>query len=251
MSELALITAQGAVGTLTLNRPEARNAFSLELLDALHARIDELGDRTDLSVLVITGAGKSFGAGMDLKAVLDIPGMPTRMLHRLSSLLVKIRALPMVCVASVNGAAIGGGCGLAVACDIAITHADAKLGFPEVDLGVCPAVVSPWLVRKIGAGAARRVLLTGGLMNGTQSTQVGITDHVTESREALDAFVVEHAARLAKGGPAALRSTKNLLNQLDGSLDAGLATQAADLSAKVFESAEALAMLRAKFNAKS
>lgn len=251
MSELATITTSGPIGTLMLRRPDARNALSLDLLDALHAKVDELGARTDLSVLVVTGEGKSFCAGMDLKAVLEIPGMPAKLLHHLARLLVKLRALPMVCVASVNGAAIGGGCGLAVACDLAITHADAKLGFPEVDLGVCPAVVTPWLVRKIGAGPARRVLLTGGLLTGDESTRLGITDLVTPSRDTLEAFVAQHAARLAKGGPPALRSTKNLLNRLDGSLDAELATTAADLSAKVIETPEALAMIRSKFNPKS
>lgn len=250
MSELALITSSGNVGTLTLNRPDARNALSFDLLDALHARADELAKRTDLSILTITGEGKAFCAGMDLKAVLGVPGSPAKLLHSLADLLMKIRALPMVCVAKVNGAAIGGGCGLAVACDIALTHDDAKLGFPEVDLGICPAVISPWLVRKIGAGPTRRVLLTGGLLSGSQAATTGIVDQSLASREALDAYAAEHTTRLAKGGAPALRAAKDLLNQLDGSNDKKLSDAAAALSARVLDTPEAMALLKAKFNTK-
>jgi enoyl-CoA hydratase/carnithine racemase len=120
------------------------------------------------------------------------------------------------------------------------------MGYPEVDLGVCPAVVAPWLVRKIGAGAARRVLLSGGLMSGRQAFELGMVDHLTESVEALDAATETLATRLATGGPHALRATKDLLNRLDGSLDASTVKQGADLSAKVVVMEETRAMLRAK-----
>src|SRR5262249_4851454 len=135
---------------------------------------------------------------------------------------------------------------LATVCDIAITHADSKMGFPEVDLGVCPAVVAPWLVRRVGAGRARHILLSGGLMTGQRAFEVGIVNQVVPTREDLDKAVEEAAARLATGGPNALRATKALLNEIDGSLDLEIGKKAAELSARVLAMPEARAMLEAK-----
>ncbi len=241
---LVTLDVNGRLATLTLNRPEARNALSIALLDALHAALDQLASSPGVSVLVVTGAGKSFCAGMDLKAVLGDPDAPLQLLSKLADACLKLRALPMVAVAKVNGAAIGGGCGLTCVCDLSITHADSKMGFPEVDLGVCPAVVAPWLVRKIGAGKARRVLLQGGLLTGQQAFEMGIVDQAVASAADLDAAVASVTDRLTKGGPAALAATKGLLNRLDGSLDATLARQGAEISARVLETPEAQAMLR-------
>jgi methylglutaconyl-CoA hydratase len=253
MPELAELSFKPPIATLTLNRPEARNALSIDLLEALHARVDELAARTsaagDIHIVVLTGAGKSFSAGMDLKQVLGTPGAPLRLLSLLGEFTLKLRSLSAVTLASINGAAIGGGCGLATVCDLAITHADSKMGFPEVDLGVCPAVVAPWLVRKIGPGPARAVLLRGGLMSGREALSLGIVDHCVEMRDELDAAAGALAQRLAGGGPNALRATKGLLNDLDGSLDAALARRAAELSAGVLATPEAQAMLRAKLGA--
>ena len=86
-------------------------------------------------------------------------------------------------VAKVNGAAIGGGCGLACVCDLAVTHADARLGFPEVDLGLCPAVVAPWVVKKIGQGPARAMLLRGGVMTGEEAYSRGLVDVLADDRD--------------------------------------------------------------------
>lgn len=246
MSALATLTHSGRIGTLTLNRPDARNSISLDLLDALSAKMSELEKRNDLSVLILTGEGKAFCAGMDLKAVLSDAALPLKLLSGLAAFCHRLRQLPMVTLAKVNGAAIGGGCGLATVCDIAITHADSKMGFPEVDLGVCPAVVAPWLVRKVGAGRARHILLSGGLMSGQRAFEVGIVNQVVPTREELDKAVEEAAARLATGGPNALRATKALLNELDGSQDQEIGKKAAELSARVLATPEARAMLEAK-----
>lgn len=243
---LATITFDGRIATLTLARPEARNALSLELLQDLHTCMDEAAAKSGVTAMVLTGAGKSFCAGMDLRAVLEDPAAAGVLLHSLADLTMKLRHLPMVTLAKVNGAAIGGGCGLACVCDIAITHEDSKMGYPEVDLGVCPAVVAPWLVRKIGAGAARRVLLSGGLMSGREAYEIGMVDHLVATGAELDAAAAEMAKRLATGGPHALRATKGLLNELDGSMDTGVVKRGADLSAKVVMMEETLAALRAK-----
>jgi len=245
MTDLATLAVDGPVATLTMNRPDARNAMSLPLLDALAARLDELPDGPH--VLVLTGAGKAFCAGMDLKSVLGDETAPPKLLHGIARLTTRLRTLPMVVLAKVNGAAIGGGCGLACACDIVVSHADAKLGFPEVDLGVCPAVVAPVLVRKIGAGRARAILLRGGLMDGAKAHEAGIVDELSPTRDDLDAVCDSIVDRLAAGGAHAVAATKQLLTELDGSGDEELATRGAELSAAVLATPEARDRLAARF----
>lgn len=246
MSELALLQIDGAAATLTLNRPDARNALSIELLAAAHERIDEL-DRLGEgapTVLLVTGAGKSFCAGMDLKQIVGEAAVARELLSSLARLCDRLRALPSVTIAKVNGAAIGGGCGLSCVCDLSLTHADATLGFPEVDLGLCPAVVAPHLVRKCGAGRARAILLRGGVMSGAEAQAAGIVDEAAPDRAGLDAACDALVARLTSGGPQALRATKRLLNHLDGSLDPALGQRGAAISAEVVGSPEAQAKLR-------
>jgi enoyl-CoA hydratase/carnithine racemase len=246
MSDLTTITNDGPVGTLTLRRPEARNALSIDLLRSLAGSLEALRARTDLRVVVLTGEGRAFCAGMDLRAVLDDPAAPGVLLRALADVTLALRTLPMVTVAQVNGAAIGGGCGLTAVCDLAVTHADSKMGYPEVDLGVCPAVVAPWLVRKIGAGRARRVLLMGGVMSGQEAFGVGMVDRVVPTAGDLVAACRELASRLASGGAEALRATKGLLNELDGSLSREVLHRAAELSARVIARPETAAILRSR-----
>ena len=243
---LATLEYNGPIATLTLNRPESRNALSIDLLASLHHRVDELMGRRDVTVVVLTGAGKSFCAGMDLKAVLGNHDLALSLLSSLGDLTLKLRALPQVLVARVNGAAIGGGCGLTTVCDFAVTHADSVMGFPEVDLGVCPAVVAPWLVRRLGAGKARAVLLQGGTMSGQQAFDLGMVTRAVPTREDLDAAVGELTTRLAQGGADALRATKGLLNDIDGSREAEVVRKGAKLSAEVLSTPEAQARLAAK-----
>lgn len=237
MTELATLDITGPIARLSLNRPEKRNALSLDLLDALHAGVDELA-RRDASVCIVTGAGPTFCAGMDLKAVLKEPGAPLRLLASIAELTLKLRRLPMVTLARVNGAAIGGGCGLVAVCDIAVTHPDAKLGYPEVDLGVCPAVVAPWLVLAVGAGRARRILLQGGTLTGLRAHELGLVAHLVE-KERLDAEVDAMATRLAAAGPQALRATKALLNEIESNRLEELVRNGADISAEVVAGKEA------------
>ena len=254
MSELATLSIDGPTARLTLNRGEQRNAMSVGLLESLHARMDELERESGVVVTVLSGAGRAFCAGMDLKEIVvdaeaggsGDAGLPRRLLESLGRLTLRVRALPSVTVASVNGAAIGGGCGLACVCDLAVTHADAKVGFPEVDLGLCPAVVAPWLVRKIGAGKARAVLLRGGVMSGAEAHAIGFVDHLADDRAHLDEVVDALVERLEQGGQAALAATKGLLNALDGSSDENLILRGAKLSSDVVLSDGAQAVLSAR-----
>jgi methylglutaconyl-CoA hydratase len=246
MPDLVLSTFSDGVLTISLDRPDKRNALSLELIEALRDAVEHAHRCDDVRVVVLTGEGKTFCAGMDLRGVItDVPAM-TNMLRTLALTSLRIRALPVPTIARVNGGAIGGGCGLAVVCDVAITHHDARLGYPEVDLGVCPAVVAPLLIRKIGAGRARAVLLRGGTMSGDEAKAIGMVDMVTDAA-GLDAAVATAAAKFCSGGRRALSVTKNWLNELDGSLDETVALRAAALSAEVIAGSEAQASLRRLF----
>lgn len=245
-NNLCLLEFDDAVATLTLNRPDARNALSIDLLDALNARLDELAQMDSVNVVILAGAGRAFCAGMDLKAVLDEPGAPAQLLDRIADATLKLRALPMPSIARVNRAAIGGGCGLMCVCDFAVTHADAKIGYPEVDLGVCPAVVAPWLIRKVGAGTARRVLLAGGTMTGERAHELGLITSIVPF-ESLDEQVRNIAERIAAGGPTALRATKNWLNELDGPDLMDQVAKGARISTEVITSEEARACLERAF----
>ena len=245
MTATATLDIEGRVATLTLHREEKRNALSIDLLDALHERVAELKAHPDASVCVLTGAGKSFCAGMDLKAILDTPGAAKVLLESIAEITIELRELPMVVIGRVNGAAIGGGCGLVAVCDIAVTHPEAKLGYPEVDLGVCPAVVAPWLVEAIGAGMARRVLLQGGVMSGERAFELGLVSHLVPKDE-LDDTVAAIANKLAAAGPDALAATKGLLNRLGGEELYANVRKGAAISAAVVEGEEAQTRLRAR-----
>lgn len=259
MAELATLSMDGRVATLAFNRPETHNALSTDLLGAMSARVGEVEAMSARgegpTVVVLTGNGKSFCAGMDLdQVIVDRPenaATPGALLRALADLTLRLRALPAVIVAKVNGPAIGGGCGLTCVADISVTYADNKMGFPEVDLGICPAVVAPWLVRKIGAGRARVVLLSAGVMSGRRAHELGMVDRLVETAGELDGAVAEIVGRLGSGGPMALAATKGLLNDLDGSRDGDLVRRGADLSARVLVSEPAQAALRARRKPKS
>ncbi|MCH2136116.1 MAG: enoyl-CoA hydratase/isomerase family protein [Phycisphaerales bacterium] len=245
MSDLVLVRDQADVVFVELNRPEKRNALSIDLIESLQGALDTI-ERSSARVLVLGGTGASFCAGMDLRGVLDDAQAMGGMLHGLARAMRRIRRLSIPTIARIQGAAVGGGCGLAVVCDLALTHPDAKLGYPEVSLGVCPAVVAPWLVRKIGPGPARAMLLQGGTMSGQSALEHGLVDRVVD-RTDLETTAECMANELAKGGVQAIATTKQWLNELDGSLEDVLLSRAADLSAQVIASEEAQSRLRALF----
>ena len=244
MSDLVLTTIEGGIATLTLNRPDARNALSPELIEAMNAAVESLAHETGrVRVMILAGAGKSFCAGMDLKGVLSDPKKMAEMLRGLSRFSRAVRRLPVPTIARVQGAAVGGGCGLMVVTDFAITHPEAKVGYPEVDLGVCPAVVAPWLIKKIGAGRARAILLAGGTMSGEEGFKVGLATHLIPESQ-LETATIELAGKLLRGGANALAVTKRWLNELDGSMEDAPFEKAAELSAQVIAGEEAQQRLR-------
>ena len=235
---LARLDIDSGLATLTLDRPDKRNALSAELIADLEGLLETISGDDSVRVMILRGEGKSFCAGMDLQGVLDDPAKMAGMLHGLSRAMRAIRRLPVPTIASVQGAAVGGGCGLAVVCDYAFSHPGAKLGYPEVELGVCPAVVAPWLIRRLGSGRARSLLLAGGTMAAEEALEIGLIDQILpaeELSEAIQAF----ASKLAKGGQHAMAITKHWLNELEGSLEDEIFERAAQISADVIAGEEA------------
>ena len=248
MGELVQVSKVDGVATLTLNRPEARNALSYELIEAMNAGLDGIQREAapgsgGARVFILAGAGKSFCAGMDLKGVMSDPRKMGQMLMGLSVFLRRVRRLPIPTIARVQGAAVGGGCGLMVVPDFAFTHPESKVGYPEVDLGVCPAVVAPWLIKKLGAGRARAMLLAGGTMSGQEGFDAGLATHLMP-QDQLESATQEFARKLLAGGPHAMSVTKRWLNELDGSMDDAPLDKAAELSAQVIAGEEAQSRLR-------
>ena len=249
MNELVQInSAHSAAGIIhvSLNRPDARNALNFELIEQLEHAVKTVAANSAARVLVLSGNGKSFCAGMDLRGVLNDAQKMGLMLHGLARVGLALRKLSIPVIAKVQGAAVGGGCGLVVACDFAFTHEQAKLGYPEVDLGVCPAVVAPFLISKVGAGRARALLLAGGLVDGKEAVRIGIATHLVSVDE-LDSAAMNFAQKLSTGGPNAIATTKRWLHELDGLIDESTLSKAADLSAKIIVGNEAQERLRARF----
>ena len=234
------------VATLTMCRAEKRNAMSFGLIEAVRARIEEVRAHKHARALIVRGEGPALCAGMDLKAVLGDPAGSERLLAGIGELTIALFELDAVVVAQVHGAAIGGGCGIVCATDLAVCAESAKLGFPEVDLGLCPAVVSPWVHRTLGAGRARRVLLTGGTMSAREALELGIVHEVVPDGR-LAERTVEVARGVAKGGSRALAATKHLLGELDGERLVELVRRGAGVSAGVLASDEAQARLGSMF----
>lgn len=237
----------GAVIEIRLNRPTARNALNQDILDQLRAGISVAANNSEVRAIILSGEGKAFCAGMDLRAVRNTPERMGDLLMTLSRLMREIRRAPQPTIACVQGAAIGGGCGLMTVCDFSITHASAKIGYPEVDLGVCPAVVAPWLVRRLGAGRARQLLLTGGTIKARDGFQIGLVTHLADLDDLHDE-AMQLARDLAKGGRHAIEVTKNWLNELDGSMEDAILDKAAKLSAEVVQQEEAQTRLARLFD---
>jgi len=239
----------GTIVEIKLNRPDKRNALNQDMLDELTVVIGKVSIRPEVRVIILGGKGKTFSAGMDLKAVSTQPEKMGQLLMTLSRLLRDIRRAPMPFIARVQGAAMGGGCGLMTLCDFAFTHGDSKLGYPEVSLGICPAVVAPWLVSKIGAGKARQILLNGAILTGDEAYEFGLVSHVVDLDD-LHSSVMNYARNLVKGGQNAMAVTKHWLNELDGSFNDEMLDKGAVISAEIVQNDEAQGRLAKMFGNK-
>jgi methylglutaconyl-CoA hydratase len=214
------------VATITLNRAEKRNAISFALVDELLAALDEI-ERSSAQVVILTGAGKAFCAGLDLDELKNLlgktPDENVKDSARMGLIFRRIYDFPLPTIAAVNGAAIAGGTGFATMCDFTLAVPEAKFGYTEVRIGFVPAIVSSMLVWQVGHKIARDLLLTGRMFDAAEAHRYGLVNEVVEP-ERLMARARELAAQLMENSPSSMRATKRLINgfiarQLDQQID--------------------------------
>lgn len=218
MTDVLQVERDGrGVVTLTLDRPEVRNALSPELLTALEEALTNLGDDRSVRVVVLTGSGDVFCAGADLQWMKQGRGKDASAHEADSARLARVfRALdefPVPVVGRMNGHAIAGGTGLMCACDVVVAVESSKMGFTEVRLGIAPSTISRIVLPKIGPSAARRWFLTGALFDADVAATMGLV-HEVVARDDLDGVVDEVVACLLAGAPDAQRRTKALIRRV-------------------------------------
>ena len=225
--ELVVRSDADGVATLELNRPAKRNALSAALVARLTRLLDEAGADPKARVIALTGAGPDFCAGADLGEVAASrdqgPEAGLEDARRLGRVFVRIRRLERPVVAVVTGRALGGGCGLATACDLVLAREDAVFGYPEVRLGFVPALVMSILRRKTGEGTALELLLRGDRFGAAEARSAGLVNRVF-AKDDFAAEVREYLCALAARPPGAVALTKRLFHGLDGvGFDASIA----------------------------
>jgi methylglutaconyl-CoA hydratase len=202
------------VATITLNRPEKRNAISFQLVEELLAALDEI-ERSAAQVAILTGAGKAFCAGMDLDELKSLVGKThdedVKDSARMARIFRRLYDFPLPTIAAVNGAAIAGGTGLATMCDFTLAVPDAKFGYTEVRIGFVPAIVSSILVWQVGHKIARDLLLTGRTFDAAEAHRYGLVNEVVEPERLMER-TRELATELMQNSPSSLRATKKLIN---------------------------------------
>ena len=217
-SEILTYEVVAGVATLTLNRPEKRNALNGELVEALGQGLARAGADEETRVVVITGAGKDFCAGADLAELERISRMsPEENLadaRSLGAIIVAIRRLSKPVVAVVRGRALAGGCGLATACDLVLAHEAAGFGYPEVHLGFVPAMVMAVLRRKVTEGRAFELVARGHRIDAAEARRVGLANEVFPD-QSFDGDVAAYLGELTSKPASALAMTKELLYGLD------------------------------------
>ena len=244
------VRRDGPVEYLTLNRPDVRNAFNEQVISELTAWASAAhadAERGTLRVAVLAGAGKTFSAGADVtwmsKTVAYTEEENVRDATAMSRMFSALDELPMPLIGRVQGAALGGGAGLAAVCDIVVAAEDAVFGFTEVKLGILPAVISPFALAKVGRSAARELFLTGARFPASRAREIGLVHAVVPAAD-LDATVAGYVVELLSAGPHAVAAAKALIRTVwDRPADATAITARAIASRRV--SAEGQEGLRA------
>jgi methylglutaconyl-CoA hydratase len=215
------IDRHGPVERVTLNRPDVRNAFNEHVIADLHAWARQAQDDRALRVVVVAGAGKVFSAGADAAWMAKMADYSRddnlRDARMAAEMFLAINNLPAIVVARIQGAALGGGSGLAAVCDYVVTESDAIFGFTETKLGILPAMISPYVLQKIGASAARDLFLTGRRFDANKAQAIGLVHEVVAATD-LDAAVDRYVAEALSASPTAVARAKGLIQQVVGKL---------------------------------
>lgn len=246
-TETLHLREEGFVLHVTLNRPETRNAMSLQMTQELRAVFTAIASSTAIRAVVLRGSGGHFCAGGDIK---DMAGARMRAAEHGSHdayaelnrafghMITQVNHAPQVVIALLEGAVLGGGFGLACVSDVAITLAEAKFGLPETSLGILPAQIAPFVVQRAGLTQARRLALLGVRFNGTEAVRIGIAHQVVADGAALETALAETLAHIQKCAPQANRNTKALLHRVGHEPLEGLLDDAAGQFARAVASTE-------------
>ncbi len=219
------LEAKGPIGILTMNRPEALNALNEQVLRDLDAALDQAAAQDNILVLVLTGAGRSFVAGADIAQMKDLSPMEAKRFGLYGNgVFLKLENFPKPVIAAVNGFALGGGCELAMSCDIRVASEKAKFGQPEVGLGITPGFGGTQrLARIVGTSNAMELILTAKTISAAQAQEMGLVSHVYPPEELMDK-ALELAQAIAANAQVAVRESKAAIRR---GLQTDMATGAA------------------------
>jgi methylglutaconyl-CoA hydratase len=232
--ETLTLAMEAGLATITLNRPEKRNAISTQMIEELLAALDEI-ERGAVRVAIITGAGAAFSSGMDLDSLKAMAGQSHEQnledSRRMAKMFRRLWSFPKPLIAAVNGPAIAGGCGIATLCDFTIAAHEAKFGYTEVRIGFIPALVSVFLVRQIGEKSTRDLLLTGRILDAEEARRFGLVNQIVAPEKLMDVARVL-AAGLVEWSPTSIVRTKKLISdsaavEVDAALERAIAENAA------------------------
>jgi methylglutaconyl-CoA hydratase len=237
--ELPLLSLrrEGSIAHLALARPAVRNAFNAELIAQLHAAVEELGADRSVRAVVLSGEGKSFCGGADIgwmRASLDLTREAN--LEDARAMSRMFRALDTIgkpVIGRIHGAALGGGSGLVACCDVAVASADTLFGFTETKLGIMPAVISPFVLAKIGLSHARALALTGERFDANRALAIGLVHEVVPAEAQLDAAIERVTREVCSASPTGIAATKALFARVtEETYDATLETTAQAIAAQ-------------------
>jgi methylglutaconyl-CoA hydratase len=211
-------TLKDGIGIIKLNRPDKRNALHPDLIKQMKEKLNEIHDDDNVKVLIITGEGKAFCAGADLSYLNELKNFSSieneKDSEDLAEMFLMIYKFPKPTIAAVNGAAIAGGCGLASVCDLIVADEDySKFGYSEVKIGFIPAIVSIFVIKRIGEGIAKQLLLTADTIGGKRAYEVGFVNYLYNN--ALEG-AMEVASNMLKNSSFSMKETKSMIDSVSG-----------------------------------
>jgi methylglutaconyl-CoA hydratase len=202
-----------AIRIVTLNRPDKRNAMSLELIERLRDAVRDASAHRSRRVIIIRGAGPHFCAGLDLKEVSAAPQNAERSARALAEMFEAVATSPLVTIAAAQGTAVGGGAGVVAACDFVVAADDFRVGFPEVHRGLVAALVTTLLRRQLDDRKVRELTILGETVDADNALRIGLVNRVVPPHR-LEESTLELAQEVCKGAPGAIARTKKLLDDL-------------------------------------